>query len=159
MKVFIRTHRLLPLATFVLLTALVAVTLVGPLVQVQWGGTNGIRLVLGGLEGRALASSTWTSQTSGTGQNLNGIACPSASTCFAVGAGGGILKTVDGSSRSSQTVGTANLNGIACLSTTNCFAVGATGTILNTTNGSSWSSQTSGTTNSLNGIACPATNN
>src|SRR5438270_129105 len=155
MKVFIRTHRLLPLATFVLLAALVAVTLVSPLVQVQWGGTNGIRLTLSGLEGHALAAGTWTSQGSGTSQNLNGTACPSTSTCFAVGGGGTILTTAGGSSWASQSSGTTNnLNGIACLSTTNCFAVGAGGTILKTINGSSWASQSSGTANSLNGIAC-----
>src|SRR5437764_1455925 len=137
MKVFIRTYRLLPLATFVLLAALVAVSLVSPLMQVQWGGTRG---------GHALAAGTWTSQSSGTGQNLNGIACPSTSICFAVGAkptsgNGTILFTDDGgSSWTSQNSNVAqNLNSIACLSTTTCFTVGDGGKIQKTTNGSSWS--------------------
>src|SRR5713101_4977375 len=104
MKVFIRTRRLLHLATFVLLAALIAV----------W---------LSGLGGHALAASTWTSQTSPTIQNLNGIACPGTTTCFAVGASGTILKTTNGGSGGSTpwaqlTSGTSqNLNGIACLST------------------------------------------
>jgi hypothetical protein len=159
MKVFIRTHRLLPLATLVLLAALVAVSLVSPLMQVQWGGTIG---------GRALASGTWTIQGSGvTPNSLNGIACPSSSTCFAVGASGTILNTTNwGNTWTSQTVGTGNpnLNGVACLSTTNCYVVGAYVNgkgkiqVLVTTDGSTWSSQnTNIVISSLSGIACPGT--
>ena len=159
MKVFIRAHRLLPLATFILLAALVAVALVSPLVQVQWRGTNGVRLTLGRLGGYALASGTWTAQTppSGITQNLNGIACPSASTCFAVGASGTILVTTNGSTWGQLTSGIPknSLSGIACPGTSTCFVVGESGTILKTTDGSTWSSQSGGTNNSLNGIACP----
>src|SRR5947209_2490491 len=155
MKVFIRTHRLLPLATFVLLSVLVAVTLVSPLVQVQWGGTNGMRLMLGGLGGNALASGTWTSQTSSTTQNLNGLACPGTTTCFAVGASGTILNTIDGSSWSSQTSGTTNnLNSIACPDATTCFAVGNSGTILNNAGSLTESGATAGSATpvTLNGV-------
>src|SRR5216684_7292837 len=139
MKVFIRTRRLLHLATFVLLAALIAV----------W---------LSGLGGHALAASTWTSQTSPTIQNLNGIACPGTTTCFAVGAlaspgngNGTIVVTTDGSTWTSQNSKVAQiLNGIACPTTSTCFAVGASGTILKTTNGGSggstpWAQLTSGT--------------
>src|SRR6266571_2289605 len=145
MKVFIRKHRLLPIATFVLLAALIAVSLVSPLVQVQWRGSGT----------RALAAGSWTSQvTSGTSQDLNDIACPGpgVTTCFTVGASGGILNTTNGGSTTwtSQSSGTSNsLNGIACPGTGSiiCFAVGAylngngKNQVLNTTNGTSWSSQ------------------
>jgi photosystem II stability/assembly factor-like uncharacterized protein len=163
MKVFIRTHRLLPLATLVLLAVLVAVSLVSPLVQVQWGGTIG---------GRALASGTWTIQGSGvTPNSLNGIACPSASNCFAVGAIGTILNTTNWGNiwnpPPSPGSGTTNsLNGIACPSASYCFAVGAKGggqskgTIVATINGgSTWGTQNSGVAQNLNGIACLSTTN
>src|SRR5260370_41081774 len=103
MKVFIRARRLRPLATFVLLAALIVV----------W---------LGGLGGHVLAAGPWTSQVSGTSQNLNGVACPSTSNCFAVAAGGAIVATTNGGSTSwsPQTSGpSSSLKSIACLSTTN----------------------------------------
>jgi photosystem II stability/assembly factor-like uncharacterized protein len=39
---------------------------------------------------------TWRSQTSGTTNYLYGLACPSSSTCFAVGSRGTILRTTNG---------------------------------------------------------------
>jgi photosystem II stability/assembly factor-like uncharacterized protein len=112
---------------------------------------------------------------------LNAIACPSTTTCYAVGenssgSGGAIvLATTDsGTTWTTETVpsGTALLYGIACTSTTTCYAVGAIvishgslsfdyGYILATTNsGSTWSAQTGfGPTgiSYLSGIACPST--
>ncbi len=148
MKVFIRKHRLPPLATFVLLAVLVAVS-------------------LGDLGRYALASGTWTSQISSTSQNLKGIACLNASTCFAVGAGGTIVATTNGgitswTNQSSVTI-TNDLNGIACPSTTICYVVGATsgggtaGAILKTTDGSSWSTQNGKVKQNYNGVACLST--
>ena len=145
MRVFIRKRRLPPLVSFVLLAALIAVS-------------------LGGLGSRVLASGTWGSQISGTGQNLNGIACPGTTTCFAVGANGTIVATTNGGSTSWTVQGsgitTNSLNGIACLSTTNCYAVGATGgggspgTILNTIDGSTWLTQNGKVKHNYNGVAC-----
>jgi WxL domain surface cell wall-binding len=123
-------------------------------------GTSPITCFAVGASGGILKTtdgSTWSQLTSGTTNNLNGIACPATNTCYAVGASGIILKTANGSAWTSQTVGTANLNGVACLSATTCYAVGASGIILETTSGSTWASQTVGTAN-LNGVACPVTN-
>ena len=60
---------------------------------------------------------------------MNGISCPSTSTCYAVGNGGTILKTSNGGQTwLPQTSGTASaLNGVACTSATACVAVGAGG--------------------------------
>ena len=125
--------------------------------------------VVGGVPAGAQASatansgSTWTTQTVPSGTSyLNAIACPSTTTCYAVGqnnsnAVGVILATTNsGSTWTTQTLpsGTALLYGIACTSTTTCYAVGAIvinigssgfdyGYILATTNsGSTWSAQT-----------------
>ena len=118
------------------------------------------------------SGSTWSAQTVPSGTSyLTAIACPSTTTCYAVGEnssydGGTILATTNsGSTWSAQTVpsGTRFLNGIACTSTSTCYAVGQNssldgGIIFTTTNsGSTWSSQTvpSGT-RSLFGVACPS---
>jgi len=85
--------------------------------------------------------------------NLRGVWGSGASDVFAVGHGGTILKSADGSSWSSQTSGTVNtLDGVWGYDATHVFAVGASGTILKSTDGSSWSSLTSGTTNNLYGV-------
>ena len=78
---FSRVRRLLPLAAFVLVAVFVAV----------WPGA---------LTGRVLAAGNWTSQTSGTTNNLNGVACPGIGNCFAVGASGTIVATTNGGSTS-----------------------------------------------------------
>src|ERR1017187_314861 len=126
--------------------------------------------VVGGVPAGAQASatansgSTWTTQTVPSGTSyLNAIACPSTTTCYAVGennsnSGAIILATTNsGSTWTTQTVpsGTNYLKAIACPSTTTCYAVGEDSSgsggaiILATINsGSTWSAQTvpSGTT-------------
>jgi hypothetical protein len=92
-----------------------------------------------------------SAQTSGTTQSLNGVWGSSATSVWAVGANGTILK-FNGTSWSAQTSGTTqNLNGVWGSSATSVWAVGANGTILKF-NGTSWSAQTSGTTQNLNGV-------
>jgi kumamolisin len=92
----------------------------------------------------ALGSLPWSPQTSNTTNNLYNVACPSPSTCFAVGGSGNpflgaIRRTTDGGTTwSSQTSGTTiDLFRVACPSPSTCFAVGGRGTILRTTNGGS----------------------
>jgi len=89
-----------------------------------------------------------SAQTSGVTQILNGVWGSSASSIWAVGAGGTILK-FDGTSWSAQASGTTqNLNGVWGSSATSVWAVGDSGTILKF-NGTSWAAQTSGTTQIL----------
>jgi hypothetical protein len=80
------------------------------------------------------SGSTWSTQTVPSGTlSLFGVACTSASTCYAVGehssnSGGIILATTNsGSTWATQTVPseTADLLGIACPSTAGCYAAGA----------------------------------
>ena len=112
------------------------------------------------------AGTTWTTQSSGTRNNLNGLSCTSTSRCVAVGnkAGAGtngvILKSADGGATwVTQNSGTANnLMAVSCADPDTCWAVGQNGSVLKTANGgSTWAPQTSGTTAQLNGISCPST--
>jgi WxL domain surface cell wall-binding len=104
-----------------------------------------------------------TQQTSGATVNLQGLACASATVCWAVGAvnptNGVILATTTGGTTwATQTsTGGQQLNAIACPSTTSCWAVGNGGVILHSANGTSWSAQTSGVTVPLLGVACAST--
>lgn len=100
---------------------------------------------------------------------LNGIACPSARICFAVGAYASILVTADAGRTWQQQHNPAMdtgglippLNGVACASTLSCVAVGGFpdgGVILVTADGGrTWTSATSPARAVLNGVACPTT--
>jgi photosystem II stability/assembly factor-like uncharacterized protein len=58
------------------------------------------------------------------------ISCPSARTCYTVGAGGVILRTTNGTRFAPvKTPARKNLNGITCVTASVCYAVGAAGTI------------------------------
>jgi hypothetical protein len=99
----------------------------------------------------AIPSGTWTPMNSGTANDLVGIWGSSASSIFAVGAGGTILH-FDGTTWSPMNSGTSvYLSGIWGSASSNVFAVGTSGTILHY-NGSTWSSMTSGITTELLGI-------
>jgi photosystem II stability/assembly factor-like uncharacterized protein len=106
--------------------------------------------------------SSWTSRSSATSADLNGVSCPAQSQlCVAVGAGGAILTSGDGGQTwSAQNSGTQrDLSGVSCPLVTTCYAVGAAGTIVHATDGgASWSAQNSPTTQDLAGIACPGAN-
>src|SRR5438128_2090260 len=141
MKRFLRSQRVLPLATGVLLVALVAVSLV------SWA--------FGRSAPHALAdSTTWTS-VSGLPANtdLRGVACPNGGGLLFVAVGntpqaqGVILTTTNGTTWTSVSGLPANtyLVGIACPNGGGllCAAMGATssgtqGVILTTTNGTIW---------------------
>ena len=112
--------------------------------------------------GAAVAlADTWSSQSSGTTQQLNGASCASMSNCVLDGAGGVILGTSSGGSTwSAQTSGvTSALQAVACPVSADCFAVGSGSTVLATTNsGSSWSAaKITGKATTFSGVACPST--
>jgi hypothetical protein len=73
------------------------------------------------------SGATWQTESADTGhQWLVGIACPSTTTCFAVG-GGEIFATTDAGSTWTDSLtptGTDPLVGIACPTTSSCVAVG-----------------------------------
>ncbi len=100
----------------------------------------------------------WSSQCSGTTDDLHGISCPITSTCYTVGDGGVILATFNGGGRwSAEASGTTDaLLGISCPGVRTCYAVGASGMIVATINGgSTWTSQQSGVSSTLRGVSCP----
>ena len=108
--------------------------------------------------------STWNG-AGGTGvQTLNGVACPTATACVAVGASGTARTSANGGATwSAGTTGTTvALNAVSCPTAGACYAAGAgtsttPGTILKSADtGQTWASQASGTANNvtLNGIAC-----
>ena len=92
--------------------------------------------------------STWTTQTSGTTQQLNAVWGTAANSVWVVGSGGVILFW-DGSTWEAQPSGTTeNLWGIWGSSATNVFAVGSNG-VIRRWNGSSWALSNSGTSEIL----------
>ncbi len=137
-----------------------------------------------------LAGSTWAwtpasevpSDASGTG-SLAAVACPSATTCLAVGGDGNNLGIVDQASLTSAgwtwspatslippSSGTGTLSAIACPSATTCVAVGTDGsegvTATATSGAAGWTwspevrvdlGQASPGLGGLNAVACPST--
>jgi photosystem II stability/assembly factor-like uncharacterized protein len=110
----------------------------------------------------ALAANTWTAQTSGTTNQFYGSACPSITTCFAVGASGMIMRTTNGGTNwAAQTanVGTNPLVGVACSDVNNCVAVGSAASITVTTNsGVLWTKKTASVgPTAYSRVTCPTT--
>ncbi|HVS41360.1 MAG TPA: YCF48-related protein, partial [Candidatus Dormibacteraeota bacterium] len=98
---------------------------------------------------------TWTAQSSGTAQQLNGVAFTDSSHGWAVGQSGVIVTTSNGGATwTAQMSGsTLNLTGVGFVDSSHGWAVGQTGTVLGTaTGGTLWTAQVSGTTQQLNGV-------
>lgn len=95
---------------------------------------------------------------------LNGVACPSATTCDAVGQRDvsgtlfGVHSTVNGSAQGQSVPDTASLFGVGCASATTCYAVGRNrafvGVVVPITNGSFGAPQVVAGTTALDGVAC-----
>ena len=120
-------------------------------------GTGTVTLVTVGQSGAIYSNVTgnasYVSRTSGTSQNLFGVGS-STSLFVAVGAGGTVVTSPDGTvwtARTSHT--TETLAGVAWCST-QFIAVGGGGTIITSPDGTTWTTQTSGTTKFLNAVAC-----
>ena len=104
----------------------------------------------------AFAASGWTTATSGTSDNLSGVAAPTAGLRWAVGAGGAIVASTDGGATWAAQVSHtgADLNGVAFVNATHGWAVGAGGVIVATTDGgTTWAAQDSRTTADLKAVA------
>src|SRR5690349_15021258 len=94
------------------------------------------------------------------GSDLNGVWMVDASTGYAVGNGGRIVKSVNGgNSWTPQTSGTAmNLTDVKFTSATVGYACGDNGTVLYTTNGgTNWAAYTTGSTKNLLSIDASGT--
>ena len=99
--------------------------------------------------------STWTPQTSGTSNHLEGVHFTDANTAWAVGYAGTIVHTTDGgTSCTPQTSGISTwLYDVHFTDANTGWTVGAYGTIVHTTDGgTSWTPQTSGTAVLLRGV-------
>ncbi len=98
----------------------------------------------------------WTSQTSGTTNDLFGVFFTDANTGTAVGQSGTILRTTDGGTIwAPQTSGTTEFIKGIFFTDANTGTIGANqGTILRTTDGgTTWTPQTSGTTQFLRSVS------
>lgn len=144
--------------------------------------TLGAMVLLGAPPASAQTVSPVATPTDGTaGDALAGVACASASQCFAVGSTGGATTLIEEWSGSSWAVvaspngpnGFDALTGAACAGPTRCFAVGnsaganGSSTLIDEWDGSAWSvvpspnnSGGAGTMarDILDGVACPAAN-
>src|SRR5664280_2551640 len=108
------------------------------------------------LPSAALAAGGWHAQTSGTPQDLAGLAASSGGRLWAVGAGGTILTSLNGGTTwAAQGSGTTqNLRAVAFADATHGWAVGGGGTIVATSDGGvAWTAQSSGTAVALYGVA------
>ena len=110
------------------------------------------------------ASASESTQTVPGTTQLEGVACPSATICEAVGdnsSGEGVVVPItSGVPGSAVTAsGTGQLYGVACPSTTSCEAVGTygDGVVVPITSGVPGSAVTPSGTYELDGVACPST--
>jgi photosystem II stability/assembly factor-like uncharacterized protein len=112
---------------------------------------------------------TFTRQDPGTADDLHGVSCPTAATCYAVGNRGTIVARTDGVHWSTRTQTATplagspqkpphqspQLFGARCPTTSTCFAVGDDGRILRSADaGNHWSAQASGTDARLYAVGC-----
>jgi hypothetical protein len=104
---------------------------------------------------------SWSKQNTGTSANLQGVSCPNANFCVAVGFGfteefsidGQILYRVNSTWSAGPVVTGTIMNGVSCVSTQMCVAVGNSGTI-RVWDGSNWVSHSSGTGGDLLAVSC-----
>ncbi len=116
------------------------------IVSKTWGASsNAVQYILVGDVGTILSSTdmkNFTSITSNTTNNLNGIAC-NYTTCIVVGDSGTILITNDGQNFRAATSGTTqNLTSITATSdaSSSWTASGSNGAVYSSDNGATWSS-------------------
>jgi photosystem II stability/assembly factor-like uncharacterized protein len=107
------------------------------------------------------ARAGWSAETTGAASSsLQAIACPSATACFAVQYGAGIVRRATGGvwSTTAATGSSASFYAIGCWDTTHCLVAGSAGTLLFTADGGgSWTAESGpDTTTTLYGVSCPS---
>jgi len=128
------------------------------------GGENYSGVVIATQDG----GNTWSTQETPPGGNdspgyIDGMSCPSTTTCFAVGSQGMTFPEILGTTNSGATwnaltipsaPGIQAIQAIGCGSSTNCVAISG-GYIFTTSNGgSTWSEQS--VSNALQSVSCPS---
>lgn len=93
----------------------------------------------------------WNTQVSGVSSALNNVAV-GASARVAVGAGGVILRSTNGTTWATQTSGLATALNAVIWGGSQFVAVGAAGAILTSPDGETWTAQTSGLATALQGV-------
>ena len=122
---------------------------------VAWSGTSTYATVGegGAIYTNTTGSASWSPVTSGTSQNLFGVAS-SGSLFAAVGAGGTIVTSPDGVTWTARTSHTAKTLAAVAWCTAQFVAVGNNGVIATSPDGITWTLRSSGTANFLNGVGC-----
>ena len=104
------------------------------------------------------SSTSWVSQTSGTSNQLNGIAYSSSLALYvAVGATGTIITSPNSITWTTRTSGTTNNLNAVLWDGTHFVAVGNSGTILTSTNGTTWTANAYSSANNLVDVAYDGT--
>jgi hypothetical protein len=119
---------------------------------ITWGNNQFIAVGRAGKLYTSPDGNTWTSRTSGTGNDLKSVIYDGTGKFIAVGNNGTILSSPNGIAWTTQTSGTTNILWSVAFGNNQFVAVGSTGTILVSSDGITWTAQTSGTTNELKGI-------
>ena len=135
----------------------------------------GLPVVAAGATGEMPVSASWTTTTTGDGESINGVACPTAQECLAVGSSGNALAVQGGLIRRSADGGAkwtnvvfAGLSGtdlldVGCATRSTCVAVGqeiagAGGVIdVSTDGGRSWTQHDVPSAALLYGVSCAST--
>jgi len=96
--------------------------------------------------------------STGSGRDLNGVSCPTASLCFATGQDGGVYILSGNKWGRTSTQASGRLFGISCPSLTACLAVGDYGIVVSTANGGTgWTPQSPAGAGDLSAVSCPTT--
>jgi photosystem II stability/assembly factor-like uncharacterized protein len=131
----------------------------------------GLPVVATGATGEVPVSASWTTTTTGDGESINGVACPTVQDCLAVGSSGNALAVQGGMIRRSADGGATwtnvvfpgsgtDLFDVGCATRSTCVAVGqeiagAGGVIdVSTDGGRSWSQHHVPSAALLYGVSC-----
>jgi len=103
----------------------------------------------------------WPQLLTSDGSALRGIACPTATTCVAVGvtssgSNGLIETTADGGGHWSSVSVASPLDAVSCGDSEHCVAVGAGGAFFTGDGGKSWVPAASGPSSSGGSVSCPS---
>lgn len=122
---------------------------------IAWSGTNTLVTVgeAGSIYSNQTGSASYLPQTSGTTQDLFGVAS-SGSLFTAVGAAGVIVTSPDGVSWTRRTSHTTKTLAAVAWCTAQFVAVGNSGVIDTSPDGITWTLRTSGTSNFLDSVGC-----
>jgi len=125
---------------------------------IAWSGTSTLVTVgeAGTIYTNTTGSSSWLLRSSGTADNLFGVAS-SGSLFVAVGGGGIVITSPDAITWTARASHTSKTLAAVAWCTAQFIAVGNGGVVLTSPDGITWTSRASGTTEFLNGVGCSGT--